>query len=125
MIKLAVTFDNFSPRKDRSVGLRFITMTEVSSEFYTTLADNVSLSGWLVFDDIATIEAPKERLPDREQSPSKRLRNKLYVKWEKMIDLCATDVSFDRYYEMYYLERDKELSKDLNDLDTIIKSNLD
>ena len=110
MLKLHVVFDNFSPRKDRSVGLRFITVMEVPSELYAALADDVSLTGWLLFDDKAMPTAPKEDVPDREKSPAKRLRNCLYVLWEQR----GSNGSFEQYY-----------SDQMNKISDRVKSNFD
>jgi len=94
MIKLPVTFDNFSPRADRTVSLRFSSNLEVPDAFFADLASHRSFSGWLVFADSATIEAPTEDVPDREKSPAKRLRNSLYVLWEQR----GSNGSFEQYY---------------------------
>jgi len=110
MIKIPVTFDNFSPKVDRSVSLRFTSQLEVPDEFFSELAGHRSMQGWLLFSESPTIEAPNEIVPDREKSPAKRLRNSLYVLWEQR----GSEGNYEYFYSSYM---EKFIDK--------VKSNLD
>lgn len=57
MFKITVTFDNFHPRKDKTVGFRLTSTQEIPNSFYAELAEHLQLKGELIF-------IPEEEMPE-------------------------------------------------------------
>lgn len=93
-MKLAAYFTGFSSKSDGSASLRFNTQ-EIPPEQFAEFQRNHNAFGWLVFQENANIEVPKEpAVEDKDKTPSKRLRSTLYVLWEK----TKPAEDFETYY---------------------------
>lgn len=90
--------DGVTPRKDGSLGLRFITQ-EVSKEDKVTAMDYYQSMGHLLFaeNEISLSDVPEgNAYLDAGKSPSKRLRDRMWVYFkEKNIDKPE---EFDKWY---------------------------
>ncbi len=91
------------PRQDRSWKLTFETR-ELSGEQVKLLADNFQGEGWLLFkpngDDISVDEIPTVDAEAGIESPSIRLRKRLYVLWKQR----GVQSSFESFY-LDYIQR--------------------
>lgn len=88
-----------NPRADRSWKLVFETSKELSGEDVKILADNFQGEGWLLFKPNSTGEISVKDVPETDadagvESPSKRLRKRIYVLWEQK----GKKGSFDNFY---------------------------
>lgn len=90
MIKLAVVLDGYSPRKDKSVSLRFITQ-EQTPEGIALIHGFIDTYGFLYFkpekaltsSEMDELDQMDTDLLDKGKTQSKRLKNTLYVLWEQ------------------------------------------
>ena len=84
MIKIQAYLTGFSRKADRSCSIRFETQ-EISSEELLELDKHYGDFGWLVFNQnqIETMDIPTEQAEDKNKTPSKRLRNSLFVLWKQ------------------------------------------
>jgi len=84
MLKLPATFDAYSSRADGSMGLRFSTQ-ELNAAHLEEIHSHARLYGWLLFseNDIQSGDIPKEEATE-SKTPSKRLRDVLFVKWTQL-----------------------------------------
>ena len=111
MIKLPVIFNKMTPRADRSWSLVFETR-ELNGQGIKDLADSLGIEGWLVYSenaDITSGDIPEVNADSGLdlKSPSQRLRNTMYVRWEQA---GKPDGSFDKWY-LTQMERHIELEK--------------
>ena len=85
----AAQFDGYSPRKDRTIGLRFITQEQSALEVANIHA-MLDGYGYLYFksetaltrSEIEELDALETDLVDNGKTQSKRIRNVLYRIWE-------------------------------------------
>lgn len=98
--EVKVLYNRYNKKKDRSVSLHFITGTEVSYEDLEPIDKNVDLMGTLVFlpDGMQRVEVPKIDSDLQEKSPSKRLRNTLFVLQKQILGREPTQDEFADYY---------------------------
>lgn len=84
MIKLAAYFTGFSSKADGSASLRFSTQ-ELTGEDFAIFKNTQNQFGWLVFseNEVDLKEVPKEDADEGNKTPSKRLRNTLFVYWKQ------------------------------------------
>lgn len=82
-------FDGYSPRKDRTIGLRFITQEQNALEV-ANIHEMLDGFGYLYFksehaltkSEIEELDALETDLVDNGKTQSKRIRNILYRIWE-------------------------------------------
>lgn len=107
MIIKATTLEGVSRRKDRSVSLRFTTMSEQSSEelkvldllFQQTCLIAIKPEETPFLDaEIKDLDSVDMDLEDTSKTPSKRLRSVLYRLWEQE---CADfeNIEFKDFYK--------------------------
>ena len=112
MIKLPVIFNKMTPRADRSWSIVFETR-ELNGQAIKDLADSLGVEGWMMYspnaEDILEAEAPQANADSGLdlKSPSQRLRNTIYVRWEQS---GKPDGAFDKWY-VTQMERHIELEK--------------
>ena len=112
MIKLPVVFTKMTPRADRSWKLEFETR-ELNGQAIKDLADSLGYEGWMQFtaneDEALSFEVPEVNADSglELKSPSQRLRNTMYVRWEQA---GKPDGAFDKWY-IVQMERHIELEK--------------
>ncbi len=89
MIVINAILESFRSLKDKTLSLQFST-NEPTIEQVTAIAQNTQKYGYLVFsgerisdEQLQAIETAKNDLYDSSKSPSKRLRNVLYVWFEQ------------------------------------------
>ena len=87
MILLPATLDGYSPRKDGSFTLRFITQ-EQTPNGVASIASYYSKYGYLMFKEQVTQEDNKlmdelDTEISEGKTPSQRLRGVLYVSWQQ------------------------------------------
>jgi hypothetical protein len=94
MMKLPATFDGYSSRSDASLGLRFSTQEMADTSI---IHAHVRQFGWLLFseNEIQSGDIPKER-PTDNKTPSKRLRDVLYV---LHVQQKGTKETFEPFYQ--------------------------
>lgn len=107
MIVISATLDSFRSLKDKTLRLTFETQ-EPTAEQIKEIALNIQKFGYLVFsgnqltpEQLDEIERTKNDLYDSTKTPSKRLRNVLYVWWQQNNKGYE---KFDDYY-LYHMER--------------------
>lgn len=93
MIKVAGYFTGFSSKADGSASLRFATQ-EVDGDFFANLKKNHNEFGWLIFSENQHEQVPDEVIEEEGQSPSKRLRSRMFVYWKEKVN----DGNFDTWY---------------------------
>jgi len=111
-MKLPVIFENFSPRADKSVSLRFGSMLEVPDTFYTELASERGLQGWINFSPEKNVPVPTERLPETgKMTNSQRLRWKI----KKLhIQRGGSEESWETFYTKAMKEFEKQIDSKLD-----------
>jgi len=110
-VLLPVIFSKMTPRADRSWKLELETR-ELNGQAIKDLADSLGSEGWNLFS--TNEEITKSDIPEVEadsgldlKSPSQRLRNTMYVRWEQA---GKPDGAFDKWY-LTQMERHIELEK--------------
>jgi hypothetical protein len=86
-----VTLDSARRRKDKSVSLTFITSTEQTSQQFIEIDKLLDSSGVVFFKDseniseeeISSLEATKIDVKVKGKSQSQKIRNKIWVLWNK------------------------------------------
>lgn len=84
ILKLAAILDGFTLHKDGGAGIRFVT-NEVSDDDTIEIKKFYGTFGFLVFkeSELMEEEIPKEDPDIGGKTPSKRLRNTLFVFWKQ------------------------------------------
>jgi hypothetical protein len=115
MIVINATLESFRSLKDKTLSLNFGTQ-EPTAEQIQAIALNAQKYGYLVFsgtqltsEQLDAIDKAKNDLYDSQKTPSKRLRNVLYVWYEQDSKGYKT---FEDYY-LYHMERIIENVKNL------------
>ncbi len=95
-------FDGYSPRKDGSMSLRFITQ-DITPEEKFVILQSYNTFGWLLFQEKAIQEAdiPKADPDDTSKSPSQRLRAVLFVLWKQGNQLDNFEVFYRQMLEKF------------------------
>lgn len=108
MILRIVTIEGTTPKKDKSVSLRFCTMEQTPEQ----AAELFSLMGKMAViaikpdqesflnEDIGKLDEIEVDLQDQGKTPSKRLRNSLYVLHSQEIGRKPTAEEFKDFYKM-------------------------
>ncbi len=98
MIKLPAYLVGFNRKGDRSVSCRFETQ-EISTNDLIELDNHYEKFGWLMFqeNDFNEKDIPTEQAEDKSKSPSKRLKNVLFV-YSQQKGIQKND--FDRFYRV-------------------------
>ena len=104
-IILTAQLTGFTPRKDKTLSLRFNTQ-EYSEEQLIRVNRMLDQMGFVCFktderftsDEMNDLDAIDVDILDKTKSPSKRLRSTLYVLWE--CSRKADGISFKEYYSM-------------------------
>jgi hypothetical protein len=93
-----VTFDSANRKRDKSVGLRFTTNKELSTDEYMVLDRLIMHSGWLVYSDNEIQPGEVPDVPADEalgkMTPSQELRWLLRKLWEQE----GSDMEWPDYY---------------------------
>ena len=92
MIIKIVTLEGVNRKKDRSIGLRFTTLQEQTSEelrvldelFQRNCVIAIKEDDKLTSDEISDLDNLEVDLYDKAKSPSKRLRNVLFVQHQQL-----------------------------------------
>lgn len=107
MILIACTLDSFRSLKDKSVKLTFETQ-ETTPEQMAEIAKSSQSFGYLAFspkmlsnEQLEAIDNAKTDLYDSSKTPSKRLRNTLYVLWEQ------NNNGYDKFEDFYLKTMEK------------------
>ena len=107
MIVINAILESFRSLKDKTIKLSFETQ-EPSAEQIQQIANNIQKFGYLIFsgnqltsEQLDEIDKAKNDLYDSSKTPSKRLRNVLFVWWQQ--DGKGYE-KFDDYY-LYQMER--------------------
>jgi len=107
MIVINAQLESFRSLKDKTIKLSFETQ-EPTAEQIQQIANNSQKFGYLVFsgnqlteEQLNAIDKAKNDLYDNQKTPSKRLRNVLYVWYEQDNKGYNT---FEDYY-LYHMER--------------------
>jgi hypothetical protein len=96
LIKVPAQVIDLKPRADRSWKLSFETR-ELPGEYVKILADSFQGEGWLVFapnGDVEVGDIPNIDADAGIESPSVRLRKRMYVYWKQQ----ARKESFEAFY---------------------------
>jgi len=108
----AATLTGISRRADRSANLRFVTMTEQTSEemklldmmFQQTCLIAIKPEDSPFLDaELKDLDSVDLDLYDNNKSPSKRIRNCLYILWEQ----SEIDHEKEPFPEFYKIKMDK------------------
>lgn len=92
---------DMKPRADRSWKISFETR-ELKGEEVKLLADNFQGEGWLLFKPNLDSDIELNDIPDTDadagiESPSVRLRKRLFILWKQQ----GSNGSFDNFYRDY------------------------
>lgn len=95
-MKLQAYLTGFSSRADGSFGVRFATQ-ELQADEITELSENLNQFGHLLFqpNTIQLEDIPTDQAEDKNKTPSKRLRNSIFVLWKQ---LGEPQGDFEAYY---------------------------
>lgn len=103
IIKLPVSLNPISRRKDRSVKLSYETR-ELSPEETLTLMSMEGSEGWLLFasqeQEIDLGDVPNEKAEVGSKTASERLRSTLYVWWKQSTEDLSFVGDFDTFYKV-------------------------
>lgn len=100
LVQVPAQLAGFSPRADRSYKLQFETQ-ELTGEQVAILADNYQGQGWLLFKpnaEVTDADVPSVDADAGLESPSVRLRKRLWVYWKQQ----GKKGSFEAFYLAYY-----------------------
>lgn len=109
LVQLPAQLMGMNPKADRSWKLTFESR-ELSGDEAALLANNFQGEGWLIFKpngEIAYDEIPEDRADSGTKSPSRRLRDVIYLLWKQK----GSKGDFEMYYRVS-LERLIETVKD-------------
>lgn len=99
ILTFPATLESFSPRKDGSAGIRYSTQ-ELNEEDWIMVKSFYGKFGRLWFSE-SEIQ-PKDIIQDDPEfegkSPSKRLRNVIFVVWRQRKDEGKTEMPFEQFY---------------------------
>ena len=92
---VGVILSSISHTRDRGIRLGFTTQ-ELNKDERAVIEDQFQQYGNLLFspNEIDYSDIPKEQAEDKSKTPSKRLRNVLYVLWKQ--------TSKEKDFELYY-----------------------
>lgn len=110
MIILPAYLNGFSSKTDGSASLRFSTQ-EIPPEVFAELSKNLNNFGHLLFkeNEIDLNDVPKEDIDDKDKTPSKRLRNTLFVLWKQKGSKGDFEVYYREMVEKYITRIKAEL----------------
>src|SRR4051794_20830969 len=100
-IRLPVTLDAATRRKDRSVTIRATTNLEIPTDEYAEIDRLVQQSGWLLFspNELEDADVPTEDAPSPEEKPKgQRLRAVRYLIWKKR----GIEEPFEAWYTRWF-----------------------
>jgi len=109
LIQVPAQLTGMNPRADRSWNLKFETR-ELTGDEAALLANNFQGEGWLVFKpngEISQEEVPADLADSGGKSPSRRLRDVIFILWKQK----GGKEDFDSYYRVS-LERLIEIIKE-------------
>ena len=113
MIVINATLESFRSLKDKTLSLNFGTQ-EPTAEQIQAIALNAQKYGYLVFsgtqltsEQLDAIDKAKNDLYDSQKTPSKRLRNVLYVWYEQDSKGYKTFEDYDLYHMERIIEKVK------------------
>lgn len=92
-ITLPAILNNFSPKKDGSVTIKFDTR-ELTAEEYMLILGFRNSEGWLMFSQNKEFKVPEEEANLDLKSPSELLRDALYVRYKEK----KATTTFQTYY---------------------------
>ncbi|MDR2584756.1 MAG: hypothetical protein LBC84_00815 [Prevotellaceae bacterium] len=102
MLLIPAILTTFRSLKDKTIKLEFET-NELSPEQMTALAQNLQAFGYLAFkkdafrtEQLATIDELKADYEDKQKTPSKRLRDVLFVAYKQKNEGYS---EFEAYYQ--------------------------
>lgn len=121
MIYRSVTFDGYTPKKDRTLSLRFITQ-EMSPSEIAEIHGMLENYGYLAFKtdaELSSVELNKlsslqTEMMDNGKTPGQRMRAILYCTWQK--DPMGFK-SFTDYYVWRMDRINEQLKKALQEMD--------
>lgn len=98
MIRIPVTLDNATRKKDRSVSFRFTSNLELPTDEYMEVDKLMQRAGWLLFaeNELEAADVPKEDAAGDEKRPSVRLRGVIWHIWDKNTDRAEP---FELFYQ--------------------------
>ena len=100
ILTLPVTLEGFSRTKDRCVTLREKSQIEVDSDCIRDIDTFMGKLCWLVLseDEIQDADIPDESVPVEGKTQSQRIRDVLYVYWNRLKDKGDTRDDFNTFY---------------------------
>ena len=100
IIKLPAYLTGWSPRKDFSYSIRFETQELTDSELLD-LKNAQNQFGWMVFssNELQIEDIPTELAEDKQKTPSKRLRNVIFVLWKQQGSVGDFEIFYKNYVE--------------------------
>jgi|SRR6267378_1084956 len=114
IIKLPATLIDKGQMADGTRKLMFY-LNEVTPEDLVTVTQHSNKQGWLVFsvNSFKEEEIPKENAPEfrDEVSPSKRLKNCLFIFWR---DHTSKNPDFNTFYSSWMERKIQEIKDKLN-----------
>lgn len=101
-IKISVTFDRVSRRKDKSISLAFSSNLEVPTEELAELDRLLQQAGWCLFspNELKLEDLPRHDAPtEQRKSKGQRLRAVYFLLWRKLQVEEDFDSWFARQFE--------------------------
>ena len=111
-ILIQALLDGVSHRKDGSLGVRFL-LQEMSAQDKLVLIELLNTFGWVCFSpsEVEATDIPETQADDTRKTPSKRLRDVLFVLYKQGEQLD----SFDLYYRQKMEKFIEHIKGKLND----------
>jgi hypothetical protein len=113
MLLIPALLTTFRSLKDKTIKLEFET-NELSPEQITGLAQNLQAFGYLAFkkdefktEQLMIIDELKAEYEDRSKTPSRRLRDVLFVAWKQSPEGYEDFESYYRYKMNLFIEHVK------------------
>lgn len=106
MILRVVTIEGTTPKKDKSISIRINTLEQTpiqAAELFSMMGKVAVVaikedSEAFTDDEIGVLDSIEVDLYDKTKSPSKRLRNTLWMNLKQELDRNPTDKEFKEYY---------------------------
>jgi hypothetical protein len=112
-VQIAVTFDAANRKRDKSVGLRFTSNLEITTDDYMQMDRLLQSEGWLLFSpsELQEADIPAEPAQGREgKSRGQRLRAINFLIWQR----AGTDEPFEIWYDRRFERMMDKLKEQLD-----------
>lgn len=118
MFQVASTIESISTRKDHTLKISLSTQ-ELNGEQKAELFNLHNKLGWFLFSEseMTMADIPEEQPEfNNRKSDSQRLRNVLYIYWNKLQEDGRTKKTFEQFKKEWYERKIEQIKQSINDV---------